>query len=63
LADYTNAGNNSVVSGNFVLSMIANPEPASLALAGFALSATGAGAVFRRRKKGVSAPIVDETVA
>lgn len=58
LADYTNAGGNSVVSGNFALSMIANPEPASLALAGFALSASGAGAFIRRKKKAVV--MVDE---
>ncbi len=62
LADYSNGLGTSVVSGNFVLSMVANPEPASLALAGFALSASGAG-VFIRRKKKVVATGVEQTPA
>mgnify|MGYP000937318254 CR=1 FL=1 len=53
LADYTNPVT-SIVAGNFVLSMVANPEPASLALAGFALSASGAGVFIRRKKKAVA---------
>ena len=61
LADYVNALNNSVVAGSFVLTMVANPEPASLALAGFALSAAGAGVVSRRRKKN-GAPSADQPV-
>jgi LPXTG-motif cell wall-anchored protein len=62
LADYSNGLGTSVVSGDFVLSMVANPEPASLALAGFALSASGAG-VFIRRKKKVVATVVEQTPA
>lgn len=58
LADYTSAGDDSLVFGAFALSMIANPEPASFALAGFALSASGAGAFIRRKKKAVV--MVDE---
>lgn len=50
LADYTNGTGTSIVDGAFTLSMVANPEPTSLALAGLAMSAGGFGA-FRRRRK------------
>lgn len=54
LADYVVAGNNGVVAGNFMLTMVANPEPASLALAGLAISGGGAGFIARRRRKKAS---------
>lgn len=55
LADYFVATNNGFVVGSFVLTMVASPEPASLALAGFAMSTAGAGFVARRRKKKLTA--------
>lgn len=55
LADYQGLTGNGLAAGTFVLSMVATPEPASLALAGFAMSAAGAGVIQRRRKRRANA--------
>lgn len=63
LADYVVATNNGIVVGSFVLSMVANPEPTSLALAGLAMSAGGFGAFRRRRKtKAAAEALMNPTV-
>lgn len=49
-----------LTSAEFTLSMVANPEPASLALAGFAMSSAGAGYISRRRKKKIATSVISD---